>query len=103
MTQTTGKDEMDMDIDTKPSLDAKEKDKEKEVMGVKPSYGFEGVPCLPPKWTYAVPEPVRSLFIHVYNGQITQGWISWYVKLTCTENRRRYTSWTDYETIFRFR
>jgi len=45
---------MDMGGDTKPNVN----DTGNEGVGVKPIYGFEGIPSLPPKWTYAVPEIV---------------------------------------------
>ena len=44
----------DMDMDTKPNI----QDTGNEGVGVNPIYGFEGIPSLPPKWTYAVPEIV---------------------------------------------
>jgi len=43
-----------MGMDTKPNI----QDTGNEGVGVKPIYGFEGIPSLPPKWTYAVPEIV---------------------------------------------
>jgi hypothetical protein len=45
---------VDMDTDTKPNIH----DTGNEGVGVKPIYGFEGIPSLPPKWTYATPEIV---------------------------------------------
>ena len=45
---------MDMGGDTKPNVN----ETGNEGVGVKPIYGFEGIPSLPPKWTYAVPEIV---------------------------------------------
>jgi len=46
----------EMDTDTKPNIN--DTGPGNEGVGVKPIYGFEGIPSLPPKWTYAVPEIV---------------------------------------------
>lgn len=47
---------IDMDTDTKPDIN--EPVNGNPGVGIKPIYGFEGVPSLPPKWTYATPEIV---------------------------------------------
>jgi hypothetical protein len=47
---------MDMDTDTKPDISNTVNGD--PGVGIKPIYGFEGVPSLPPKWTYATPEIV---------------------------------------------
>jgi hypothetical protein len=63
--------EVDTDTDIKPDINGhgdrhRDKDKDKarvEAAGVKPTYGFEGCPSFPPKWTYATPDIVRTLWL----------------------------------------
>jgi hypothetical protein len=51
---------VDMNTDTKPDINSTRiQESPNDGVGVKPSYGFEGIPSLPPKWTYATPEIVR--------------------------------------------
>jgi len=60
MSRSRPKKEMDPDdTDTKPDLHADGDINGDGGVGVKPIYGFEGIPSLPPKWTYATPEIVR--------------------------------------------
>lgn len=62
MSRSRPKIEMDVDTDKKPNLDGSGNEESRNDgvgMGVKPTYGFEGIPSLPPKWTYTVPEIVR--------------------------------------------
>jgi hypothetical protein len=48
-----------VDTDTKPDINpTRTQESANDGVGVKPSYGFEGIPSLPPKWTYATPEIV---------------------------------------------
>jgi hypothetical protein len=50
---------VNMDTDTKPDINSTRiQESPNDGVGVKPSYGFEGIPSLPPKWTYATPEIV---------------------------------------------
>jgi len=53
---------IDMDTDTKPDVTSTRiPESANDGVGVKPIYGFEGIPSLPPKWTYATPEIVCPL------------------------------------------
>jgi hypothetical protein len=50
---------VNMNTDTKPDITSTRiQESPNDGVGVKPSYGFEGIPSLPPKWTYATPEIV---------------------------------------------
>lgn len=66
--KTDDKGDIDVDMDKKPDLSAsgsmdtttiKKEVDPSEGMGVRPIYGFEGIPSFPPKWTYP-PRPVVS-------------------------------------------
>lgn len=60
MSRSRPKTEMDMDTDMKPDINGTSNDDGERGVGVIPTYGFEGVPSLPPKWTYTTPEIVRQ-------------------------------------------
>ena len=50
---------VDTDTDLKPDINSTRiQESPNDGVGVKPIYGFEGIPSLPPKWTYATPEIV---------------------------------------------
>lgn len=64
------------DTDTKPDLSKLGTDIKKEggqARGIKPFYGFDGVPSFPPKWTYPSQAAVSLPPIILYRSEGVQG------------------------------
>lgn len=61
--------EQEVGTDTKPDLDKlKNEEIQSQDMGLRPFYGFEGGPALPPKWTYPSQTTVSPFLLLITQG-----------------------------------